>query len=205
VLKRIFTTKLGTLWVVVVVFAALVTCATQARATQYNWTYGGDGHHSGSGTLTTTGATSPFTITDISGTFDSSNIVFLQDPGDCCGNTGNDNLLYSPPSTLLDRGGVAFETSASTSYQIFFNSADSAYSVEDINEVITFGGTFTATEQVGVPGPLPVPEPFSLGMVAVGFVCVAAFISRRRHRDERSDCIDRRSLFTWPSPSSLRT
>jgi len=182
-LKRIFscTTKPGTVWVVAAVFAASVTCATQARATQYNWTYGGDGHHSGSGTLTTTGATSPFTITDISGTFDSSNIVFLQDAGDCCGSTGNDNLLYSPPSTLLDGGGVAFETSAGTPYQIFFNSNDSAYSVEDINEVITFGGTFTATLQAG-PGPAPVPEPSSLGIAAVGFVSAAAFISRRRHR-----------------------
>ncbi len=181
-LKRIFscTTKPSTVSVVAAVFAAFVTCATQARATQYNWTYSGDGHHSGSGTLTTTGATSPFTITDISGTFDSSNIVFLQDAGDCCGSTGNDNLLYSPPSTLLDGGGVTFETSAGTPYQIFFNSNDSAYSVEGINEVITFGGTFTATLQAG-PGPAPVPEPSSLGIAAVGFVSAAAFISRRRH------------------------
>ena len=55
---------------VAAVFAASVTCATQARATLYDWTYGGDGHHSGSGILTTTGATSPFTITAITGTFD---------------------------------------------------------------------------------------------------------------------------------------
>jgi hypothetical protein len=129
--------------------------------------------------LTTTGATSPFTITDIAGAFDSSNIVFLQDAGDCCGSTGNDNLLYSPPSQLLDGGGVAFETSAGTPYQIFFNSNDNAYSVEDINEVITFGGTFTATLQAG---PAPVPEPSSLGMVAVGFFSAVALIGLRRHR-----------------------
>ena len=164
---------------VAAVFAAFVTCGTQARAAQYNWTYGGDGHHSGSGTLTTTGATSPFTITGISGNFDSNSIVFLQDAGDCCGNTGNNNLLYSPPSTLLDRGGLAFETSAGTPFQIFFNV--NGYSVEDINEVITFGGTFTATLQAA-PGPTPVPEPSSLGIVAFGFVSAAAFINRRRHR-----------------------
>jgi hypothetical protein len=182
-LKRSFSsiTKPGTFWVVVAALVVSLICATQARATQYDWTYGGDGNHSGSGTLTTTGATSPFTITDIAGTFDGSQIAFLQDPGDCCGTTGNDNLLYSPPSKLLDGGGVAFETFASTSYQIFFNNINSAYSVEDINEVITFGGTFTATEQLGMPGPLPVPEP-SLGIVAVAFVCAASFISRRRHR-----------------------
>jgi hypothetical protein len=207
--KRSFssTTKSGTFWVVVAALVVSLICATQARATQYNWTYGGDGHHSGSGTLTTTGATSPFTITDISGTFDGSNIAFLQDPGDCCGTTGNDNLLYSPPSTLLDGGGVAFETFASTSYQIFFNNnnINSAYSVEDINEVITFGGTFTATEQVGVPGPLPVPEPSSLGIVAVAFVWAAAFINRRRHRTGTVRCIDRRSSSPDPHLASELT
>ena len=92
--------------VVAAVFAASLTCATQARATEYKWTYGGDGHHSGSGTLTTTGANSPFTITAITGTFDGDEIVNLQDPGDCCGIPGNDNFLYSPPSTLLDENGL---------------------------------------------------------------------------------------------------
>ena len=162
-----------------IVFAASLTCLTQASATQYDWTYGGDGHHSGSGTLTTAGATSPFTITDITGTFDGSSIAFLQGPGDCCGNTLNDNLLYSPPSNLLDRGGLAFESSVETAFQIYFNSADNAYSVEDINEVITFGGTFTATPQLGSPA--PVPEPSSLASVAIGLICVAGFISRKRY------------------------
>jgi hypothetical protein len=161
---------------VAAVFAASLTCATQARATLYNWTYGGDGHHSGSGTLTTTGATSPFTINDITGTFDGSNIGGLSN---CCGAQSPDNLLYAPPSTLLDGNGMSFWTDAATvGFDIFFNQG--AYSVEDVNEVITFGGTFTATQVVGLPGPSPVPEPASLGIVAAGFLCMAAFISHRR-------------------------
>jgi hypothetical protein len=102
---------------VAAIFAAFLTSGTPARATLYNWTYGGDGHHSGSGTLTTTGATSPFTITAFTGTFDGVNSLQLLDPGDCCGIPDNDNLLYSPPSTLLDGSGLAFENSHLASFR----------------------------------------------------------------------------------------
>src|SRR5689334_21851778 len=126
---------------VAAIFAAFLTSGTPARATLYNWTYGGDGHHSGSGTLTTTGATSPFTITAFTGTFDGVNSLQLLDPGDCCGIPDNDNLLYSPPSTLLDGSGLAFENFAPGFFQIFFNdNGGSAYSVLDDNGVLTFGG-----------------------------------------------------------------
>lgn len=160
-------------------FVISLTCATEARATLYDWTYGGDGHHSGSGTLTTAGASSPFTITAITGTFDGSSIVWLTDT--CCGAPGSDNLLYSPPSTLLDGNGMAFVTGGEPGiYNILF--LNGAYSVADVNGSLTFGGTFTATQAIGsLPGPA-VPEPASWGIVAVGLGCLAAFLNRLQHR-----------------------
>ncbi len=173
------------------IFAAFLICATQARATLYDWTYGGDGHHSGSGTLTTSGGTSPFTITAITGTFDNSKVVWLTD--ECCGAPGSDNLLYSPPSTLLDGNGMAFVTGANPGiYDILF--LDGAYSVAEDGGTLTFGGTFTATQAIGSqPGPSAIPEPASLGIVAAGLTGLAAFFSRRRHGT--SDAMHRSQTF----------
>ncbi len=171
---------------VAAIFAVSLSWVTQAGAATYNWSYS-DSTYSGSGTLTTTGTSSPFTITSISGSFAGSNFLQLLDPGSCCGlqEDSNDNLLYTPTSTtptLLDGNGLAFENFGPGFFQIFWFEGVGSYASKDGNSLITSGGTFTATEQLGVPGPSPVPEPASLGIVAVGFVCMAALISRRRHR-----------------------
>ena len=79
------------------VFAAFVTCVTQARATVYNWSYQ-DASNSGSGTLTTADASSPspyVTIEFMSGVFNGLSISTLLDPGFCCGPLSNDNYLYT--------------------------------------------------------------------------------------------------------------
>jgi hypothetical protein len=73
---------------------------------------------------------------------------------------------------------LALENFGPGFFQIFWFEAVDSYASKDGNSLITSGGTFTATEQ---PGAL-VPEPASLGIVAAGSVCVAAFINRRRHR-----------------------
>src|SRR5690242_14969106 len=107
-------------------FAVLLTWASQAGAATYNWTYN-DNYHSGSGTLTTTDGSSPFTITAIAGTFDGSSTLQLLDPGSCCQipqSAANNNLLYYPATsttTLLDGSGLGFENFAPNSFQIFFN------------------------------------------------------------------------------------
>jgi hypothetical protein len=109
---------------VVAIFAVSLSSVTQARAATCNWSYS-DSTYSGSGTLTTTGANSPFTITSIKGSFDFSNSLQLLEPGSCCGlsEDSNDNLLYSSTSTrpaLLDGNGLAFQNfSEPGSFQIF--------------------------------------------------------------------------------------
>jgi len=115
--------------------------------------------------------------------FDGSGFLELVDPGTRFGTSKNDNLLYSPPSpTLLDGSGLAFTSFKPGLFQIFFNESGEGfcgrgYSVFDgFTASVSCGGSFTAT---AVPSPAPIPEPASLGIVAVGFACLAAFFSRR--------------------------
>src|SRR5690349_15251084 len=108
------TVNRGSLWVVIV-FAALLACATQARATLWNWNYqsvsGCCFLITGFGTLTTTGASSPFTITSITGDFNNEKVLNVVN--DCCGGAlPADNLLYTETGlpALLSLNGMAFET-----------------------------------------------------------------------------------------------
>jgi len=81
-----------------------------AVASTYNFSYSGDGV-SGSGTFTTSGASSPYDVTGISGTSNGAAITGLSSYA------GADNLLYfpasyndptSPPSFLVDFAGIAW-------------------------------------------------------------------------------------------------
>jgi hypothetical protein len=183
---------------VAVMVAVSLSWVTQAGAATYNWSYS-DVTYSGSGTFTTTDGSSPFTITSISGSFAGSNFLQLLDPGSCCGGDDNNNLFYTPTTAmprLLDGNGFAFENFGPGYFQIFWFDADGTYVSEDGNSLITSGGTFTATQQLGEPGPLPVPEPASLGIVlaAFGFVSVAAFINGSRRRTIVPTCRPQTSL-----------
>jgi hypothetical protein len=163
-----------------VMFAALVTCVTQARATVYDWSYQ-DASNSGSGTLTTSDAGSPYvTIEFMSGVFDGRSISTLVSPGFCCGPLPSDNYLYTSGGALLDGKGLAFNTSDGSNYyyySIAFANND-GYAVTTITDSVTINGTFTATPQLGVGS--PVPEPASAGMVLAGFAGLFTLLARAR-------------------------
>jgi len=180
------------------VFAAFVTCVTQARATVYNWSYQ-DASNSGSGTLTTADASSPspyVTIEFMSGVFNGLSISTLLDPGFCCGPLSNDNYLYtSVGGALLDGHGLAFNTSTSDGsnyyyYSIAFANND-GYAVTTLNNTVTFNGTFTAAQQLGSGS--PTPEPASTGMVLAGFAGLFTLLRRRRRSARATRSADPRS------------
>jgi hypothetical protein len=158
----------------------LLSLTTAAYGSVYDWTYGGDGHHSGSGTLTTAGGASPYTITSFSGTFDGAAIDQILDPGECCGAPGSDNLLYIGSGSLLDGNGLGFQSFGDPGfYDILF--LNGSYGVLDVNGILTSGGTFTAEEQVGGPG-APAPEPAPQSVIGAGCGCLLLLYCRRKSR-----------------------
>jgi hypothetical protein len=88
----------------------------------FDWSFSGDSAgDTGSGTLTVSGATSPFTMTTITGTYDGSSINSVPlPPGSCCGVPANDNLVFVPPSpAFFDIQGIAFSTASLSGANIF--------------------------------------------------------------------------------------
>jgi hypothetical protein len=156
----------------------LLLVTAPARAAIYDWSYS-DPNRSGSGTLTVSGGASPFTITDISGSFAGNSILQLLSPGECCGAPGADNLFFSP-GPFLSGNGMAFVADGPNFYNILF--LNGAYATQDGTGVFTNNGTFTATlAAVGeVPIPMPIPEPGSLGLLALGLVGLAGAAGARR-------------------------
>jgi hypothetical protein len=148
---------------------------TPAYATLYNWTFSGDtAGDTGSGTLTTTGATSPFLMIDINGTYDGSNINGKLPPGTCCGGPGlnNDNFVFVPPSpAFLDERGIGFSTASLPDVNIFLFFPPASYGGVSSGGAIHAGGTFTLTAA---------PEPASLTLLAVGLAGLGMVVRLRR-------------------------
>src|SRR4051794_32745245 len=96
----------------------IVAGIPQAGAALFNWSFSGDtAGDTGSGTLTTTGSTSPFTVTDITGTFDGNTITALLPAGSFA---LNDNLVFEP-APFLDGFGISFSIAGGTPVNIFFD------------------------------------------------------------------------------------
>ena len=154
--------------------ALLVAAGTPVYAAVYDWSFSDPAGDTGSGTLTVTGATSPFTMTDIKGTYDGSNIngpLPPGIPGGCCGDPGNDNLVFFPATRatpfFLDPLGIGFSTSSLSGVNIFFFDTYGVYNGNSAN--LHVGGTFSLT----------IPEPSTWAMMLLGFACLGVAGYRR--------------------------
>jgi hypothetical protein len=106
------------------------TSPTPAYATLFDWTYSAKFETNpgstitGSGTLTTTGPSSPFTMTDINGTFDNIAITGPVTPGGTI--IGNNNEVHVP-APFIDVFGIGFFIKGGTSVNIYFTTTHSTY------------------------------------------------------------------------------
>jgi hypothetical protein len=150
-----------------------------AMATVYDWSYSDPAGDTGSGTLTVTGATSPFTMTDITGTYNGSSINTpgVLPPGTCCGVPANDNLVFVPPSpNFLDQSGIGFSTASLPAVNLFFDESVPSYAALNGNLADeNADGTFTLTTAT-------IPEPSTWAMMLLGFGLLggAGYWKRRR-------------------------
>ncbi|HEY1880001.1 MAG TPA: PEP-CTERM sorting domain-containing protein [Caulobacteraceae bacterium] len=144
----------------------LSLAASAANATVWDFTFAGPGD-TGSGTFTTAGGSSPFTITGITGTVDGNAITALLAPGVFA---VNDNILYSP-APYLDLNGVSFVANG-VDLNLFFLSG-TVYGLENptFTAIIT---SFTVTEAAGSP------EPATWAIMLTGLFGVGAALRTRR-------------------------
>lgn len=150
--------------------AFMMVPASQVSAAQFTFDFatntaliGGPG--SGSGILTTddlTFASRGFmaqSITAISGTFNGSPITGLGSA------FGSNNLFYVTGPSFVDGSGLAFNTEAGTTVNLFFQSSGSRYR---INTTGPFTSSFVNASALAAPAPA-VPEPSSWAMMLMGF------------------------------------
>ena len=147
--------------------ALIATGIPQAKATVYDWSFSGaalgGASATGSGTLTATGASSPFTMTAITGTFNGIAITGVAPPGTCCFAFPpfNDNLVFVP-GPFLDTNGIGFNTNDGilNGVTIFFNGPPAPPYGFRTSARIFGNGTFTLTA---------IPEPSTWALMALGF------------------------------------
>jgi hypothetical protein len=151
--------------------AALALAVGAADAGVYQFTLSGSGL-SASGEFITSGTTSPYTVTDVTGTAsDASYISTAPSPiMGVSGFLGADNLLYYPPAPgYADGFGIAFYTANGDQYNVGDGGA------------ATFGTLYYADYPLPLPVSLtvtPIPEApvwvlMALGFACLGFLCLS--------------------------------
>lgn len=150
--------------------AMAAAIATNADAQTFDFTVGGP--VTGSGTFTTSdNGDGSFTITDITGTFDSMMITGLLPPGSL---GDNDNLLLPNSDPQLTFNGFSF-TTAANNYNIFYNDGLGTYRlITNADGADNLSITFSA-----IAADAGVPEPATWGLMILGFGTVGAAMRRR--------------------------
>ncbi|HET6184542.1 MAG TPA: PEP-CTERM sorting domain-containing protein [Acetobacteraceae bacterium] len=143
--------------------------AASARATEYDWSYKDPSGNSGSGTLTLSPGSSPYTLAAITGTFDGIPVASVAPPGTCCSSPANDNLVYIP-SPYLDLAGIGFYVDGGTAVNLYF--IGSGYAELNSGQLPTGGNGYFTLSAV-------VPEPAALGVFGLGLAALAT-VRRRR-------------------------
>jgi len=169
------------------VAGALLAQAVSASAALYNFSYSDGGSTSGSGQFVTSGASSPFLITNVTGleTYNGGSTDAITGVAPVGFYGSNDNLLIIPANpSFVTLSGVSFFAGGDT-YNIGYITTAQGYAFDGyviIQQSTDGAGTFPT----GV-GPISlnisaVPEPSTWAMMILGFAGVGFMAYRRKSK-----------------------
>jgi hypothetical protein len=162
--------------------ACLFANAVSATAAIFDFSFSDGGTTFGSGQFFSNDPTSPYLITDATGTISYQGVTQTIDGvAPVNGYASNDNLISFPGTPAFSSfGGLSFTTNGPDVYNFGFIDPYYAITQQSSNPGGTLGGSYVALTEFAIS--TAVPEPSTWAMMILGFFGVGYMTYRRKQR-----------------------